>query len=67
MLKHRISEHKGNINNRNFSKETGLHFSPPGHNIANMTVTVIEKVKKSDILYRKERESYLFLIQYISL
>ena len=59
MLKHRISEHKGYINNRILSKETGLHYSLPGHNIANMTVTAMEKVMKNDILYRNEKESYL--------
>ena len=44
---------------QNFSKATGMHFNLPGHDETNMKVLVIEKVKKIDDLYRKERETYL--------
>ena len=57
-LKDRISEHMGYIRNTNITKTTGFHFNLPGHTLANMTVTVLEKVKSEDELYRKERESY---------
>ena len=30
----------------------------PGHSLSDMTVTVLEKVKTSDDMYRKEREKY---------
>ena len=57
-LKFRISEHKGYINNNIWSKATGAHFNLPGHSINNMSVTIIEKVKKADESYRKEREKF---------
>ena len=37
---------------------TGEHFDLPGHNISNMKVTIVERVKKNDDQYRKEREKY---------
>ena len=37
---------------------TGAHFNLPGHSVANLTVTILEKVKKKCDLYRKQRESY---------
>ena len=40
------------------SKATGYHFNLPGHSIANLTVTILEKVKKHDEQYRKQREKY---------
>ena len=57
-LRQRISEHKGYITSNNQSQPTGEHFSKPGHNISNMTVTIIEKVKQNSELFRKEREHY---------
>ena len=39
-------------------KATGSHFNSVGHSIDDFKVTVIEKVKKSDESYRKERERY---------
>ena len=57
-LKYRISEHRGYINNHKYTQATGYHFNMPGHNLSNMSVTIIEQVKKNDMMYRKERESY---------
>ena len=37
---------------------TREHFNLPGHNISNMKVTIVERVKKNDDQYRKEREKY---------
>ena len=34
----------------------GQHFNLPGHEIGNMTITVLEKVHKYDDSYRQERE-----------
>ena len=34
---------------------TGEHFNLPGHSISNMKVTIVERVKKNDDQYRKER------------
>ena len=58
-LKHRLAEHIGYIKSNIDSQPTGWHFNLPGHSLHNLTVTVIEKEKKLDTLYRKERESYL--------
>ena len=58
-LKKRTLEHLGYIRNKHLSKATGHHFNLPGHNSSNFTIKVIEKVKKKDIYYRKEREHYL--------
>ena len=57
-LKDRIGQHKGYIKNKVLSQPTGEHFNLPGHSLANMNVTILEKVKTSDTLYRKEREKY---------
>ena len=58
-MKDRLGEHKGYINNNKWKQPTGYHFNMPGHTIANLTITILEKVKKENILYRKEREKYL--------
>ena len=57
-LKTRISEHIGYINTRKMDKVTGEHFNMPGHSKANMTVTILEKVKSNDTFYIKEIEKY---------
>ena len=36
---------------------TGEHCNKEGHTLGGMTVTVIEKVRNQDPLYRKEREA----------
>ena len=57
-LRERISEHRGYIHNKVKSQATGAHFNLPGHSLSDMKVTILEKVKSKDDLYRKERESY---------
>ena len=37
---------------------TGDLFNLPGHSMANVKITILEQVKKPDIMYRKEREKY---------
>ena len=58
-LSKRFAEHRGYVNNRVLSQPTGYHFNKPGHDINNMTITVLEKVKTKDELYRREREKHL--------
>ena len=58
LLKFRIDEHRGYISNRKIEKATGEHFSQPGHSLADLSVTALERVKRNNILYRKEREEY---------
>ena len=57
-LQQRIGDHRGYIVNEHINTATGQHFNTPGHNVSNLTVTVIEKVKKRDESYRKIREKY---------
>ena len=58
ILKFRLAEHRGYVTSKDESKPTGEHFNTPGHSLSDMTITVLEKVKSSDTLYRKEREKY---------
>ena len=44
----RIAQHCGYVKNKIVSQPTGFHFNLPGHNISNMRVTIVEKVKKAD-------------------
>ena len=46
----------GYVRNKVLSKATGEHFNLPGHTKNNMTFTKIEKVRKVDPLYGRERE-----------
>ena len=41
---------------QNNVEATNQHFNLPGHSLADLMVTVIEQVRKSDTLYRRERE-----------
>ena len=58
ILKFRLAEHRGYINNKDETKATGKHFNLPGHRLSDLNVTILEKVKTNDDLYRKEREHY---------
>jgi hypothetical protein len=57
-LHDRICEHVGYIRTLKYEKATGYHFNLPGHSLANMKVSILEKVKVDDLEYRKERETY---------
>ena len=54
-LKFRLADHRGYVGN-NDTTATGQHFNSPGHTIADLSITVIEQVRKNNIFYRKERE-----------
>ena len=58
-LRDRISEHKTYIRTNKLNQPTGEHFNRPGHSLANLKITILEKMKTDSTLYRKERESYL--------
>ena len=58
-IKNRMSDHIGYVRTKKLDKATGGHFNQPGHSISNMKVTMLEKMKTPDILYRKEREKVL--------
>ena len=57
-LKERIKEHIGYAKNHITTMATGEHFNLPGHSFQNMKFTIIERVKKQDMIYRQEREKY---------
>ena len=61
-LREQISEHRGYIYDKNLTQATGAHFNLPGHQLSDMKVTVLEKVKKFEESYRKERESFYIRI-----
>ena len=56
ILKFRLADHRGYINNQDESKATGEHFNSPGHSLSDLSIIAL--VKKNDDLYRKEREKY---------
>ena len=43
-LQDRFADHRGYVANKKLDKATGAHFNLPGHNIADMEITIIEKV-----------------------
>ena len=55
-LKFRLADHRGYVVSKDTTQATGRHFNLPGHNLADMSITVVEQVRKNDIIYRKERE-----------
>ena len=55
-----LYQHVQNVQtSANDDTATGQHFNIPGHTLSDMTVTVLEKVKTSDMMYRKECDKYL--------
>ena len=42
----RMSEHRGTINNQKIDKSVGEHFNSCGHNLADFSFSVLEKVFK---------------------
>ena len=55
----RLSEHKVYVNNIFPTQATGIHFNQPGHNLANLKITIVEKLKKDNGAYRKEKKRFL--------
>ena len=45
------------VNNKHLDKATGYHFNLPGHSVSDMTITIIEKLRRTDDAYREARES----------
>ena len=48
LLKSRVAEHCGYVQNQHLDKATGLHFNLPGHTLSDMKVTVLENIQMSD-------------------
>ena len=58
ILKFRLADHRGYVNNLDETQATGKHFNSPGHSLSDLSIVILEKVRSSDDLYRKEREKY---------
>ena len=56
LMKHRFSEHRGYVNNQVKSVATAEHFNLPGHSLANMTMTILEQVKKKNHVKKGKRK-----------
>ena len=61
-LSDRSANHRGYVNRKVVSQPTGQPFNMPGHDISDMKISVLEKVKKSGNIYRKEREKYFIAL-----
>ena len=57
-LKARLADHRAYINNEQVNYATGAHFNKPRHQLSDLSVTILEKIRKEDDSYRKERERY---------
>ena len=57
-LSQRFAEHRGYVRNKKLEKATGAHFNLPGHSMADMKITIIEKIMSDDPQMRKLRESH---------
>ena len=58
LLKFRLADHRGYVINNDTSTATGRHYNSPGHPLADLSITVLEQVRKNDTLYRTQREEY---------
>ena len=54
----RFGQHRGYVRNKELQKATGAHFNQAGHQMADMKITILEKVKSTDPQLRKIRESH---------
>ena len=55
-LEHRFKQHLGYVATN--TQATGIHFNGPGHNVSDMTISVLEKVNRVDRSLREQRESH---------
>ena len=58
MLKFRLADHCGYVLNKDTTTATGKHFNLPGHCLSDLSISIIEQVRKNDTIYRKEREEF---------
>ena len=47
-MRARLAEHRGYINNQVIGITTSDHFNLPGHSLADMKVTILEKVRNGN-------------------
>ena len=58
IMKFRFAEHRGYANNQDVTQATGEHFTSSGHSVTDMSILILEQVRSTDDIYRREREKY---------
>ena len=58
IMKFRFAEHRGYVTTQDETQATGAHFTSPGHSVSDMSILILEQVRSSDDVYRREREKY---------
>ena len=58
MLKYRLADHYGFVRSQKLDTPIGAHFNSPGHTLGDLAITVIEKSKRNNHPYRRQREEY---------
>ena len=58
MLKFCLADHIGYIRSQRLDTPTGTHFNSPGHTLGDLSNPVIEKSKRNNHSYRRQREEY---------
>ena len=58
IMKFRFAEHRGYVNNQDVTQATGEHFTSSGHSVTDMSILILEQVRSTDDIYRREREKY---------
>ena len=56
-LTKRFGAHRGYVRNKLLAKATGAHFNLPGHQMSDMSITVVEKIYNDNPLFLREREA----------
>ena len=57
-MKFRFAEHCEYVTTQDETQATGAHFTSPGHSVSDMSILILEQVRSSDDVYRREREKY---------
>ena len=56
-LTKRFGAHHDYVRNKLLAKATGAHFNLPGHQMSDMSITVVEKIYNQNPLFLREREA----------
>ena len=58
MLKYRLADHYVYVRSQRLDTPIVSHFNSPGHTLGDLAITVIEKSKRNNHPYRRQREEY---------
>ena len=48
IMKFRLADNRGHVNNQDESTGTGKHFYSPGHGLSDLSITVLERGRSND-------------------